>query len=289
MSDGMHWAIKPSRASARMVSTSHTSVAIATSLQGSPSSSSPRMARTASLSPTVQTISCLPHIRKAAAVIAGAQVLLLQLETPLETVAAAAQLGAAKGARVILNPAPARPLPDALLRHVSILTPNETEAGLLTGVKMTGIAAAGKAARILMGRGVSTIVITLGAKGALIANEQGTCVVPAFEVKPVDSTAAGDIFNGALAVALAEGEPLIAAVRMANAAAALSVMRSGAQPSAPTRQAIDAFMKRGEGADATGDAPMLPASRRRMRSVMSVATATFRRESRVPRPAPWKV
>ena len=151
------------------------------------------------------------------------------------------------------------------------------------------LAAAGKAARTLMGRGVSTIVITLGAKGALIANEQGTCVVPAFEVKPVDSTAAGDIFNGALAVALAEGEPLIAAVRMANAAAALSVMRSGAQPSAPTRQAIDAFMKRGEGADATGDAPMLPASRRRMRSVMSVATATFRRESRVPRPAPWKV
>lgn len=183
------------------------------------------------------------HIRKAAAVIAGAQVLLLQLETPLQTVAAAARLGASKGARVILNPAPARPLPDALLRHVSILTPNETEAGLLTRIKMTSIAAAGKAARILLDRGVSTVVITLGAKGALIANDQGMHVVPAFKVKPVDTTAAGDVFNGALAVALAEGEPLIAAVRMANAAAALSVMRSGAQPSAPTRQAIDAFMK----------------------------------------------
>lgn len=183
------------------------------------------------------------HVRRAAAAIADAQVLLLQLETPLETVAAAARLGAAKNTLVILNPAPARSLPDALLRRVSILTPNETEAGLLTGVKMTGVTAAEKAARILLRRGVSTVVVTLGAKGALIANGQGAQLMPAFNVKPVDTTAAGDVFNGALAVALAEGQPLIGAVRMANAAAALSVMRSGAQSSAPTRRAINGLLK----------------------------------------------
>lgn len=182
------------------------------------------------------------HVKKAQPVIANAKVLLMQLETPLDTIEAAARLGASKGALVILNPAPARPLPDALLRHISILTPNESEAELLTGIRLDGIGAAEKAARKLLRRGVGTVVLTLGAKGALIANDQGVQLVPAFKVKAVDTTAAGDTFNGALAVGLIEGRPLSDAVRMANAAAALSVMKLGAQISAPKRRAIDRFL-----------------------------------------------
>lgn len=182
------------------------------------------------------------HVTRASSIIVNAKMLLLQLEVPLETVKAAAHLAAAKGVRVILNPAPARPLPDLLLRQVSILTPNAPEAELLTGIKLNGISAAERAARKLLRRGVPAVILTLGAKGALIANQEGTELVPGFKVSAVDTTAAGDIFNGALAVALAEGKPLSKSVRMANAAAALSVMRLGAQPSAPVRQAIDEFL-----------------------------------------------
>jgi ribokinase len=182
------------------------------------------------------------HVKRASAAIAAADVLLLQLETPLETVEAAARLAIGKGVRTILNPAPARPLPDLLLRRVSILTPNESEAELLTGIRLNGISAVERAVRKLMRRGVAQVIVTLGARGALIANEHGTELVPGFRVRAVDTTAAGDIFNGALAVALAEGQPLHKSVRMANAAAALSVMRMGAQPSAPARRAIDQFL-----------------------------------------------
>lgn len=182
------------------------------------------------------------HVKRASAAIAGADVLLLQLETPLETVEAAARLAATKGVRTILNPAPAQPLPDLLLRRASILTPNESEAELLTGIRLSSISAVEKAARKLMRRGVPEVIVTLGAKGAFIADEHGTELVPGFRVRAVDTTAAGDIFNGALAVALAEGKSLRTSVRMANAAAALSVMCMGAQPSAPTRRAIDEFL-----------------------------------------------
>jgi len=182
-------------------------------------------------------------VKKAKTVIQQAALLVMQLETPLETVQAAAALGAAKGVRVILNPAPARPLPDELLRQVSILTPNETEAEMLTGVKVRDERSAGKAAAILRAKGVSTVIITLGPRGAFVANQEGTQLVPGFKVNPVDTTAAGDIFNGALAVALAEQKPIFEAVRFANAAAALSVTRLGAQPSAPRRKEIEKFLK----------------------------------------------
>jgi ribokinase len=175
-------------------------------------------------------------------VIGRSKVLLMQLETPLNTVIAAARLAASKGALVILNPAPAQTLPDELLRRISILTPNESEAERLTGVRINGVRAAAKAAQKLRRRGVQTVVLTLGAQGALIATGEGIRLVRGFPVKAVDTTAAGDVFNGALAVALTEGQTLEGAVRFANAAAALSVTRMGAQPSAPTRRDIVRFL-----------------------------------------------
>ncbi len=182
-------------------------------------------------------------VRKAKTSFAKASVLVMQLETPLETVHAAAELAAKAGVRVILNPAPARPLPDALLKHVSVLTPNESEAELLTGIKVNSEAAAARAADKLRARGVQTVILTLGARGAFVATAESRQLVPGFKVKAVDTTAAGDIFNGALAVALGEGQTLLDAVRLANAAAAISVTRLGAQPSAPTRKEIEKLLR----------------------------------------------
>jgi ribokinase len=183
-------------------------------------------------------------LKKARKIFAGASVMVVQLEIPLETVQTAAVLAAKSGARVILNPAPARALPDELLRHVSILTPNETEAELLTGIKVDSDSAAAKAASVLRARGVQTVILTLGARGALVATSDGRPqLVPGFKVKAVDTTGAGDVFNGALAVALAEEQPLIDAVRFANAAAAISVTRLGAQPSAPSRREVQRLLK----------------------------------------------
>jgi ribokinase len=182
-------------------------------------------------------------VKRARKVFAGAKVLIVQLETPLETVRAAIGLAAEARALVILNPAPARVLPDRLLRGVSILTPNETEAEVLTGITVNGDFAAAKAAAILRARGVQTVILTLGARGAFVANGKIAQRVPGFKMKALDATAAGDVFNGALAVALAEEQPLTRAVRFANAAAALSVTRLGAQPSVPTRREIERFLK----------------------------------------------
>jgi ribokinase len=181
-------------------------------------------------------------VRKAKSVFANADAVIMQLETPLETVQAAADLASASGARVILNPAPAQPLPDKLLKKVSILTPNETEAELLTGVKVTDELSCSRAADILLGKGVKTVIITLGARGSFVATAKSTQLVPGFKVKPVDTTAAGDTFNGSLAVALAEGMSMPDAVRFANAAGAISVTRLGAQPSAPKRKEIEKLL-----------------------------------------------
>jgi ribokinase len=183
-------------------------------------------------------------VKKATRVIRSAALLLAQLETPLATVTAAAEVAVKAGVPVILNPAPARPLANSLLRLISILTPNETEAELLTGVKVTDEVAAAKACSKLRSRGVRTVILTLGERGAFLADVDGQRLVPGFKVKTVDSTGAGDIFNGALSVALAEGKTVLDAVRFANAAAALSVTRLGAQPSAPTRAGIEKFLRR---------------------------------------------
>lgn len=182
-------------------------------------------------------------VKKAKKIIESASVLVLQLETPLETVMAAAEVASANGVRVILNPAPARSLPNTLLRCVSILTPNESEAELLTGIPVDGKTAAARAADKLRAKGVQTVLLTLGARGVFVATADRQLLVPSFKVKPVDTTAAGDIFNGALAAALAEGKPLLDAVRFANAAAAISVTRLGAQPSAPRRKEIRSLLR----------------------------------------------
>ena len=180
-------------------------------------------------------------VERARDVIASARVLLVQLEIPLETVRAAVEL-AAPEALVILNPAPATPLDNGLLARVTILTPNASEAEALTGVAIADEASAARAANVLLDRGVKTVLITLGPQGAYVAGEEFQGIVPGFSVTAVDTTAAGDVFNGALAIALAEKNPLPDAVRFANAAAALSVTRLGAQPSVPTRRDIDTFL-----------------------------------------------
>jgi ribokinase len=185
-------------------------------------------------------------VRAAARVIASADILLMQLEVPLETVTLATAIAAKNGVRTILNPAPARALPPALLKNVTYLTPNESEAALLArgagGRRGDHQKTAG-----LLARKVSSVILTMGAKGCYIFSSRDKGLVPAFKVKAVDTTAAGDVFNGCLAVALAEGNSLPAAVRFASAAAALSVTRMGAQRSAPSRPEIERFLRRRTG------------------------------------------
>ncbi len=173
-----------------------------------------------------------------------ADILVTQLETPIETVRAAVELASEHGVPVVLNPAPARVLGAEILRHVAVLTPNETETALLTGIEVSSEADAEAAARRLARLGVGRVIVTLGARGAFVHGNDCTALVAGFAVEAVDTTAAGDVFNGALAVALADETPIVEAVRFANAAAALSVTRLGAQPSAPTRAEIEELLRR---------------------------------------------
>jgi ribokinase len=177
-------------------------------------------------------------IEDAQAVIEHADLVLLQLETPLETVCRVAELAVGKGVPVILNPAPAQSLPEELYECLEVITPNETEAELLTGIKVTDLKSAEAAARALCDRGALQAVITMGAQGAYVYDGSEGMLVDALNVDAVDTTAAGDVFSGALAVALAEGAELAAAVRFAVKASALSVTRMGAQASAPYRAEI---------------------------------------------------
>ena len=177
--------------------------------------------------------------------IAGADALLLQLESPLETVTRAAELARAHGVTVILNPAPARPLPVELLALVNVLIPNESETALLTGMPVGDQAEAEAAAGALRTMGVGTVILTLGQRGALLAREGETVMCPAFDVTPVDTTAAGDAYVGGFAVALAEGRTLSEATRWGNGAGALATTKLGAQPSLPTRQELETLLATG--------------------------------------------
>lgn len=173
-----------------------------------------------------------------------ATVLLLQLEIPLEAVVAAAKAAKQAGVRVILDPAPARSdLPMDLYALIDIATPNQIEAGQLVGFPVTDFETAAKAAAVLQQRGTKIVIVKLGKQGALCLTPTETFAIPPFPVEAVDTVAAGDAFNGGLAAGLAAGMPLRQATRQAAAVAALSVTRSGAQPSLPTRSDLDAFMR----------------------------------------------
>ena len=181
-------------------------------------------------------------IENAKSAITHADILVMQLESPLDTVMAAAKLAFDNDVHVILNPAPAQQLPNELLKYVALLTPNESEAELLTGIAVTDESSAEKAAVKLKERGVDTVIITMGSAGVYILSDSFIGKQSGFCVEPVDTTAAGDVFNGALAVGLADNMKLQDAASFAQAAAALSVTKLGAQPSAPTKQQIIDFM-----------------------------------------------
>ena len=183
-------------------------------------------------------------VRAAADSVRAARVLLCQLETPLETTLEAFRIARAAGVRTILNPAPAKPLPDELLRLTDLCVPNETEAALLTAIATDTPEGAAAAARSLCGRGPRAVIVTLGSRGCLVDEGRGAEHFAARPVAAVDSTGAGDAFLGALAAALAKGIGLREAVPLAGAAATLSVTRPGAQASFPTRAEVDAFLAR---------------------------------------------
>ena len=174
--------------------------------------------------------------------IAAANYLLMQLETPLAGIEYAASIAKANGTQVILNPAPARALPDALLAMVDIITPNETEAEVLTGVAVTDADSAAKAAQALHDKGIAIVMITLGSKGVYISQQCTGKIIPGFKVTATDTTAAGDTFNGAFVTGLLEGKAIEDAVVFAHGAAAISVTRFGAQTSIPSRDEVEQFI-----------------------------------------------
>ncbi|MCE7060843.1 ribokinase [Dyadobacter sp. CY343] len=169
-------------------------------------------------------------------------ILLVQLEIPLETVRFAINAAHQKRTRVILNPAPAQILPQEIYPYLFAITPNETEAELLTGIRVTSDPTVEQAARILIDKGCKNVIITLGSRGAYLRTSQGGTFITSPSVKATDTTAAGDCFNGALAVAVSEGKPLEQAVAFACEAAAISVTRMGAQSSMPTRREVDELL-----------------------------------------------
>lgn len=180
-------------------------------------------------------------LQKSLSTIQTAAIVIMQLETPLDTINYVAALCGEQQTRFILNPAPACALPDALFPHIDIITPNEKEAEMLTGIRITDTASAAKAAQILRGKGVGIVIITMGKRGALLVTSEYEKAIPSIIVDAVDTTGAGDVFNGALAVGLAEGKELESAVVFACRAAAISVTRLGAQSSAPGRDEVDAY------------------------------------------------
>ncbi len=177
------------------------------------------------------------------AVLSGAKLLLLQLEIPLETVLHAARLARDRKIGVILNPAPARDLPDELLKSADYIVPNETELSQLAGKKVRDKDSLEAAARSLLSRGPKNVVVTLGQKGALVVNRSGRQYVDSYKVKPVDTTGAGDAFIGGMAVALLRRKSLTDAVQYACACGALATTRFGAQPSLPTAQEVKDFLR----------------------------------------------
>jgi ribokinase len=182
-------------------------------------------------------------IEAAGSTIASSAMVLLQLESPIPAVEAALKLAKSRGVSTLLNPAPAHPLSEELLQNVDILVPNESETSLLTGLPVESTDEIERAAERLREIGVGTVILTLGARGAYLASGEQNHLFPAYEVDPVDTTAAGDAFVAGFAVALAEGGSLSEAVRRGNASGALAATKLGAQPSMPTRVEWDRFCR----------------------------------------------
>lgn len=177
-------------------------------------------------------------------VIANAEYILLQLEVNQDANERVAHIARQHGTKVIINTAPYSALDPAFYRDVYMVTPNEVEAQEITGIAVTDLDSAKKAAKVFYQMGVEKVLITLGSKGVFVSNEQREEIIPAFSVKAVDTTGAGDAFNGGLLAALAEGKNIWEAATFANAVAALSVQKLGTTPSMPTREEIDAFLKK---------------------------------------------
>ena len=176
-------------------------------------------------------------------VIEGADILLTQLETNMSSIKGVIDMAHAAGKTIILNTAPVQPVEDALLSKVTIVTPNEVEASILTGVKVVDEQSAAQAADWFFQRGVKKVVITMGGMGAYVADGTRAELTPAFRVNAIDTTGAGDAYNGGFVTALSEGNDIFAAARFAAATAALSVQKMGTTPSMPTREEIEAFLK----------------------------------------------
>ncbi|MDA0769183.1 MAG: ribokinase [Chloroflexi bacterium] len=176
----------------------------------------------------------------------GADVLLLQLEVPLEVSLAAAEYARSQGIRVVWDPAPARELPVEAFVAADILTPNQSEAEILTGIRVVDVDSAEAAARAILAKGTSVAIVKLGEEGLVFATKDQVRHLPAFDVNVVDSVAAGDAFGGGLAVGLGEGKALLDAVRLGMASGALAVTMSGAQEAMPTRQEVQALIARSQ-------------------------------------------
>jgi len=174
--------------------------------------------------------------------IASSDVLILQLEVPIDASQRAAEIAKENNTMVLLNPAPAREIPDSFLRLVDVLIPNEIETEILSGMKTTTNDQAIEAARALTSKGISTVILTLGHRGALLLTDEIEKGVPGFAIEAVDTTAAGDAFCGALATSLAQGSTIEDAVWVANAAGALAVTKLGAEPSLPKKADLDQFL-----------------------------------------------
>ena len=181
------------------------------------------------------------NVEAAAEVIANADVLMLQLEIPLGTSKRAAEIAKNNGTIVILNPAPACEIPESFLQLIDIIIPNNTEAELLSGITICDDASAKCAAKVLLSKGVGSVIFTLGEKGSILFKDNQSTLIPPYNVDVVDTTGAGDAFCGALAASLAEGKRIEDAVYIANAAGALAVTKMGAEPSMPTRQDMEVF------------------------------------------------
>lgn len=184
---------------------------------------------------------CYEDVLPALETLEEGDIVLLQLEIPMQTVEEVAAYADKRGAKVVLNPAPAAKLSAELLSSLYLITPNQTEAEFLTGVEVNDFESAKRAASVLRNAGVERVVITMGGSGAFIDDGENAAIVPAYVVDAVDTTAAGDVFNGAMCSLLAEGGTLAEAIEFATKASAISVTRAGAQPSIPTRDEVDSF------------------------------------------------